>query len=34
MAIISNTIAYLDGSTVLEGFFAYDDAIKVSAQPS
>jgi dienelactone hydrolase len=28
MAIISNTIAYLDGSTVLEGFFAYDDAIE------
>ena len=28
MAIISNTIAYLDGGTVLEGFFAYDDALE------
>jgi len=27
MAIVSNTVAYLDGDTVLEGFFAYDDAI-------
>lgn len=27
MTILSNTIAYLDGDTVLEGFFAYDDAI-------
>lgn len=27
MAIVSNTIGYLDQDTVLEGFFAYDDAI-------
>jgi dienelactone hydrolase len=27
MTIQSNTIAYLDGDVVLEGFFAYDDAI-------
>lgn len=27
MAIISNTVSYLDLDTVLEGFFAYDDAI-------
>ncbi|AMK78970.1 MULTISPECIES: dienelactone hydrolase family protein [Methylomonas] len=27
MAIISNTVGYLDRDTVLEGFFAYDDAI-------
>jgi dienelactone hydrolase len=27
MAIISNTVSYLDHDTVLEGFFAYDDAI-------
>lgn len=27
MAIISNTVTYLDGDTVLEGFFAYDDSI-------
>ena len=27
MAIVSNTVIYLDGDTVLEGFFAYDDAI-------
>ncbi|MDD4913561.1 MAG: dienelactone hydrolase family protein [Methylococcales bacterium] len=27
MSIISNTVGYLDGETVLEGFFAYDDAI-------
>ncbi|MCQ8115804.1 dienelactone hydrolase family protein [Methylomonas rosea] len=27
MAIISNTVSYLDRDTVLEGFFAYDDAI-------
>ncbi len=26
MAIISNTINYLDGDTLLEGFFAYDDS--------
>ncbi len=26
MAIVSNTINYLDGDTLLEGFFAYDDA--------
>ena len=28
MAIISNTVAYLDGDTLLEGFFAYDDAFE------
>ncbi|NOQ35380.1 MAG: carboxymethylenebutenolidase [Methylococcaceae bacterium] len=28
MAIVSNTINYLDGETLLEGFFAYDDAIE------
>ena len=28
MAIISNTVAYLDGEIVLEGFFAYDDEIE------
>ncbi len=28
MAIISNTVSYLDGETLLEGFFAYDDAIE------
>ncbi|NOQ76395.1 MAG: alpha/beta hydrolase [Methylococcaceae bacterium] len=28
MAIISNTVGYLDGDTLLEGFFAYDDAIE------
>lgn len=27
MAIVSNTVDYLDGDTLLEGFFAYDDAI-------
>jgi dienelactone hydrolase len=27
MAIVSNTLNYLDGETVLTGFFAYDDAI-------
>ncbi|WP_024299718.1 dienelactone hydrolase family protein [Methylomicrobium lacus] len=27
MAIISNTVNYVDGDTVLEAFFAYDDAI-------
>ncbi len=27
MAIISNTVGYLDGDVLLEGFFAYDDAI-------
>lgn len=27
MAIISNTIDYLDGDILLQGFFAYDDAI-------
>lgn len=26
MAIVSNTINYLDGDTLLEGFFAYDDS--------
>jgi dienelactone hydrolase len=28
MAIVSNTVGYLDGDVLLEGFFAYDDAIK------
>lgn len=28
MAIISNTVAYLDGDVLLEGFFAYDDSIE------
>jgi len=28
MAIISNTVGYLDGDTLLEGFFAYDDAVE------
>jgi dienelactone hydrolase len=28
MAIVSNTINYLDEGTLLEGFFAYDDALK------
>jgi dienelactone hydrolase len=28
MAIISNTVGYLDGDVILEGFFAYDDAIE------
>lgn len=28
MTIISNTVDYLDGDVLLEGFFAYDDAIK------
>ncbi len=28
MAIISNTINYVDGDTVLEAFFAFDDAIQ------
>lgn len=27
MAIVSNTVSYLDRDTLLEGFFAYDDAI-------
>lgn len=27
MAIVSNTVSYLDRDTILEGFFAYDDAI-------
>ncbi|MGD7033905.1 dienelactone hydrolase family protein [Methylotuvimicrobium buryatense] len=27
MAIVSNTVDYLDGDAVLEGFFAYDDAL-------
>jgi len=27
MAIISNTVGYLDGDTLLEGFFAYDDSV-------
>ncbi len=28
MAIISNTVGYLDGGVILEGFFAYDDEIE------
>lgn len=28
MAIISNTVGYLDGDELLEGFFAYNDAIE------
>ncbi|ASF45327.1 dienelactone hydrolase family protein [Methylovulum psychrotolerans] len=28
MAIITNTINYLDGDTVLEGFFAFDDTLQ------
>ena len=28
MAIISNTVGYLDGDVLLEGFFAYDDSIE------
>lgn len=28
MTIISNTVNYLDGDVVLEGFFSYDNAIK------
>lgn len=28
MAIIENTINYVDGDTLLEGFFAFDDAIQ------
>ncbi len=28
MAIVSNTVDYLDSETLLEGFFAYDDAIE------
>jgi len=28
MAIISNTVGYLDGETLLEGFFAYDDTVE------
>ena len=28
MAIISNTVAYLDGEVLLEGFFAYDDTVE------
>ncbi|MDO9139129.1 MAG: dienelactone hydrolase family protein [Methylobacter sp.] len=27
MAIISNTVVYMDGDTVLEAFFAFDDAL-------
>ncbi len=27
MAIISNTVVYLDGDVVLEAFFAFDDAL-------
>lgn len=33
MAIISNTVGYLDGDVLLEGFFAYDDSI-VGRRPS
>lgn len=28
MAIVSNTVNYVDGATVLEGFFAYNDAVE------
>ena len=28
MAIISNTVGYLDGGVLLEGFFAFDDSIQ------
>ncbi len=28
MAIISNTVGYLDGDVLLEGFFAYDDRVE------
>ncbi|MCK5121469.1 MAG: dienelactone hydrolase family protein, partial [Methylococcales bacterium] len=28
MAIISNTVGYLDGGVLLEGFFAYDDSFE------
>ncbi|MBS3964218.1 MAG: dienelactone hydrolase family protein [Methylomonas sp.] len=28
MAIVSNTVDYLDGDTVLQGFFAYDDSLQ------
>lgn len=28
MAIISNTVGYLDGDILLEGFFAYDDTVE------
>lgn len=28
MAVVSNTVNYLDGDTVLEGFFAFDDALE------
>jgi len=28
VAIISNTVGYLDGDVLLEGFFAYDDALE------
>jgi len=28
MTIISNTVGYLDGDVLLEGFFAYDDSIE------
>lgn len=28
MAIVSNTVDYLDGDVVLEGFFAYDDSVQ------
>ena len=28
MAIISNTVGYLDGDVLLEGFFAYDDSVE------
>ncbi len=27
MAIVSNTVAYMDGDVVLEAFFAFDDAL-------
>lgn len=28
MAIFSNTVNYLDGDTLLQAFFAYDDAFE------
>lgn len=34
MAIISNTVAYLEGDVLLEGFFAYDDAVTVNRRPA
>lgn len=34
MAIVSNTVDYLDGAAVLEGFFAYDDALEGRRRPA